>query len=309
MRAFFSPWPERSAVLIVLFHGLFRSRREVASGVCDPQQGITVAFFAEYVESLLGHGITIRELEDALLHPQPGLTAVITFDDGYFSNVHALPVLEEFGVPATFFISTRHVEQQKAFWWDAVYRQASKRGATTSAIRRQVRSLKRFKAQEIESRITQWFGPRALIPVSDCDRPFNPAELADFAKSRHVVLGNHTSDHAILVNYEPQEIFAQIEEAQRFLTGISGAAPRSIAYPNGNYDATVLRIARDAGLEFGLTIRPGLNLPETQQPMELFRLTVWGVPGAGRQGGVLGSMAWHSASAPETGLLQPNAHP
>jgi peptidoglycan/xylan/chitin deacetylase (PgdA/CDA1 family) len=255
------------------------------------------------VESLLTHGIAIRELEDALRHPQPGLTAVITFDDGYYSNVHALRMLEQFGVPATFFISTKHVEEEKSFWWDAVYRHASRGGATTSAIRRQVPSLKCLRAQEIESCITQWFGPRALMPVSDCDRPFNPAELADFAKSRQVVLGNHTSDHAILVNYEPREIRAQIEEAQRFLTGISGAAPRSIAYSNGNYDAKVLKVARDAGLEFGLTIRTGLNLPETQRPMELLRLSVWGVPGGTRQGAALGSIT--ANAKPRTGMLHP----
>jgi peptidoglycan/xylan/chitin deacetylase (PgdA/CDA1 family) len=306
LRAFHSSGPDHSAVLIVLFHGLFRSRQEAASGLCDPQQGITVAFFSEFVESLLTHGVAIGELEDALRYPQPGLTAAITFDDGYFSNVRALGVLEQFDIPATFFISTKHVEDQKSFWWDAVYRQAAKRGATASAIRRQVRSLKRLRAAEIESRIVQWYGPRALMPVSDCDRPFSTAELADFAKSRHVVLGNHTSDHAILINYEAQEIRAQIEEAQRFLTGISGAAPRSIAYPNGNYDARVLEVARDAGLEFGLTIRTGLNVTATQERMELRRLTVWGVPGAALQGRVLGSMA--GDRQPGSATQHPRAH-
>lgn len=89
--------------------------------------------------------------------------------------------------------------------------------------------MKAVRAEEIESRIVQWFGPRALIPASDRDRPFSLAELADFARSRHVFLGNHTRDHAILANYEAQEIRAQIGEAQRFLTASSAAAPASIA--------------------------------------------------------------------------------
>jgi peptidoglycan/xylan/chitin deacetylase (PgdA/CDA1 family) len=290
MKTFGYPKHERSSVLIVLFHSLFRSRSEIASGVCDPQQAITVDFFSQFVESLLTYGVAVRELEDALLHPQGGLTAVITFDDGYFNNVHALGVLEQFDVPATFFISTKHVEDQKSFWWDAVYREAAKRGAGAGAIRKQVQSLKRLRAEEIESIIVQWFGRRALMPVSDCDRPFTRTQLADFAKSRYVFLGNHTSDHAILVNYEPQEIRAQIDEAQRFLAGISGIAPKAIAYPNGTYDLRVLEIARDAGLEFGLTIRAGLNVSPVTQPMELRRLTVWGVPAAAHQGRVLGSM-------------------
>ena len=41
---------------------------------------------------------------------------MLTFDDGYYNNHLALPVLEEFDVPALFFISTNHVKQQKCFW-------------------------------------------------------------------------------------------------------------------------------------------------------------------------------------------------
>jgi peptidoglycan/xylan/chitin deacetylase (PgdA/CDA1 family) len=301
MRPFRASVRERSAVMIVLFHGLFRNRREAASGVCDPQQGITAAFFGEFVESLLAQRVAIRELVQALRCPQDGLTAVITFDDGYFNNVYALGVLEQFGVPATFFISTKHVQEQKSFWWDAMYREARKRGSTDRVIRRQVQGLKRLRAKEIEGRIAQWFGPRALKPVSDCDRPFSTAELAAFARSPYVFLGNHTSDHAILVNYESQGIRDQVEEAQRFLTRIIGTAPKSIAYPNGSYDARVLEIARSAGLEFGLTTRTGLNLTAMQQPMELHRLTVWSVPSAARQGRVLGSLAWNGEPAPIPG--------
>ena len=287
----FDPARDQAAVMVLLFHGLFRDSREVTGGPCDPQQGITVAFFAEFVESLLAGGAVIRELEDAVRRPQRGLTAVITFDDGYFNNIHALDVLQQFGIPATFFISTRHVEEQKAFWWDAVYRHAKKQGASAREIRQRIRALKRLRAEGIESRIVQWFGAGALTPVSDWDRPFTTSELTDFARSRYVFLGNHTSDHAILPNYDPEGVRDQILDAQRFITRISGTAPTSIAYPNGNYDAQVLQIARSAGLEIGLTVRTGLNVATRQDAMELRRLTVWGVPSARRQGRVLGSMA------------------
>jgi peptidoglycan/xylan/chitin deacetylase (PgdA/CDA1 family) len=291
MRAFPGARPQRGGVMLVLFHGLFRSQGEAASGLCDPQQGITAGFFREFVETLLEQGVTIRELESALRRPQEGLSAVITFDDGYFNNAHALAVLEEFGVPATFFISTRHVEEQKSFWWDALYREARKRGTTTTVIRRQLQTLKRLRADEIESCIVQWFGTRALRPVSDCDRPFTTSELVEFARSRYVFLGNHTSDHAILVNYDAQGMRDQILGAQEFLTGVSGTAPKSIAYPNGNYDDRVLQTARDTGLEFGLTLRTGLNFAAALRPLELRRLTLWGVPSAARQGRVFGGVS------------------
>jgi peptidoglycan/xylan/chitin deacetylase (PgdA/CDA1 family) len=281
---------EQGAVLIVLFHGLFQSREEAENGVCDPQQGITLAFFAEFVESLLAHGIAIRGLEDAVRHPRPGISVVMTFDDGYFSNVYALKVLEHFAVPATFFISTRHVLEQKSFWWDAAYREGRKRGTAAARIRKQVQELKSLTTEEIEARIVGWYGPRALTPVSDCDRPFSPAELADFARSRYVSLGNHTHNHGILVNYEARSMRAQIDEAQGFLSSLTGIAPRCIAYPNGQYSRKVLEVVRAAGLEIGLTIRPGINQILTQSLLELRRLTIWGTPSAMHQARVLGSL-------------------
>ena len=43
----------------------------------------------------------------------------ITFDDGYADNYfHAKALLEKYNCPATFFIATAFIDQQKSFWWD-----------------------------------------------------------------------------------------------------------------------------------------------------------------------------------------------
>ena len=276
------------SVMILLFHGLFLSRREAECGVCDPQQGITVAFFRQFLETLLGEGIAIRELEAALRRPEPGLTVVLTFDDGYYNNIHARTILEEFAVPATFFISTGHVVEQKSFWWDALYREGLRRGSSRSSLREQRQRLKGMRADQVEACMVRWFGPQALRPVADCDRPFTTDELATFARSPSVFLGNHTSDHGILTNYDLPGARAQVLAAQEFLARITGTPPRSIAYPNGGYDPSVLRALHGTGLEFGLTLRTGLNVADTLQALELRRLTLWHVPNAARQAKVFG---------------------
>jgi peptidoglycan/xylan/chitin deacetylase (PgdA/CDA1 family) len=44
---------------------------------------------------------------------------VITFDDGYVDNyLNAKPLLEKYNLPATFFISNKHIGTDKEFWWD-----------------------------------------------------------------------------------------------------------------------------------------------------------------------------------------------
>ncbi len=43
----------------------------------------------------------------------------ITFDDGYLDNfLLAKPLLEKYQLPATFFLPTINIGQQKEFWWD-----------------------------------------------------------------------------------------------------------------------------------------------------------------------------------------------
>lgn len=47
----------------------------------------------------------------------------ITFDDGYADNSDtALPILEEAGIPATFFVSSGILDGGREFWWDQLAR-------------------------------------------------------------------------------------------------------------------------------------------------------------------------------------------
>jgi len=46
-------------------------------------------------------------------------SVAITFDDGYLDNYEtAKPLLEKYGVPATFFIATQNMQTGDPFWWD-----------------------------------------------------------------------------------------------------------------------------------------------------------------------------------------------
>lgn len=48
---------------------------------------------------------------------------VVTFDDGYLDNLeYAVPVLEELEVPATIFVSTGTLNQDRELWWDELER-------------------------------------------------------------------------------------------------------------------------------------------------------------------------------------------
>jgi hypothetical protein len=124
------------------------------------------------------------------------------------------------------------------------------------------------------------FGRDALVPVSDVDRPFTPLELLDFASHPLISVGNHTTDHATLTNYSPEEVHAQIQDAQDDLRRMTGKLPAIIAYPNGNESPAVVDAARSAGLLFGVGVRPGRNhlplQPGSPEAMTLRRFTLTG---------------------------------
>jgi peptidoglycan/xylan/chitin deacetylase (PgdA/CDA1 family) len=272
--AYLKLFNERSALMCFLFHSLFRDEREIAQNLCDPLDHTTIAKFREFIAHYLKAGYQFITVDDILGGLEAGKKyALITFDDGYFNNTLALPILEEFDVPATFFISTDHVKKNKSYWWDALYRERMAQGASLDQLDAETEELKALPTEQIEARLIERFGPDCLRPRGDIDRPFTLEELREFARNPHVHLGNHTADHAILINYRPEEAREQILGAQAQLQEVTGSAPIALAYPNGAHTDAIVKISGEAGIKVAFTVRPKKNvLPLDRASENLLRL-------------------------------------
>ncbi|MFD2217311.1 polysaccharide deacetylase family protein [Hymenobacter bucti] len=263
-----------------MFHVLFEDERVPARHLVDPQQHITTRIFAEFITYYQAHGYAFVAPADVLAGLDPGGKYVlITFDDGYYNNHLALPILRRYGVPATFFISTHHVQANRAFWWDVVYRERQRRPLSPADQQAEHALLKTLRHDEVDDYLRAHFGEACLQPVSDLDRPFTPAELRAFAREPEVVLGNHTAHHAVLTNYAPPAAQQELAECQQYLAQLTGSAPVAVAYPNGNHSPAVLAAAAQVGLQLGTTVQAGKNyLPLTPQAgcLQLKRFLLWG---------------------------------
>lgn len=63
--------------------------------------------------------VPLSEQLDRLGHKDSGGTLSITFDDGYLDNFkNAAPILEDLGLPATFFVATGFIGTDQVAWWD-----------------------------------------------------------------------------------------------------------------------------------------------------------------------------------------------
>lgn len=109
-----------SKSLILMYH-------RVAEGHADPW-GLAVSpgHFAEHLAVLreASRPMHLQQLVAALGNGGgSGRGTIVTFDDGYADNLHgAKPLLEKAGIPATMFLTTGYLGEQREFWWDELER-------------------------------------------------------------------------------------------------------------------------------------------------------------------------------------------
>lgn len=251
---------EKNQLLVFYFHGLYKTKKEKELNHVDPQNNITVSEFTCFIDYFLKHKYHFIKPGDLLTGmPVNGPCVMITFDDGYFNNVLAVDVLKKYGIPASFFISTSNVLENKSFWWDIIYKYRKKQGAHLKKIRTEQAFLKSYKSKFIEDYVEMNFGKNCHQPWSDIDRPMSVEELKGFSKIPLVSIGNHTHNHSILTNNNSQEIKEELEFCNKKLFEITGTTPDIIAFPNGNFNEKILEIVQSAGFRFAFTIENKVN--------------------------------------------------
>jgi peptidoglycan/xylan/chitin deacetylase (PgdA/CDA1 family) len=112
--------PYRTRALILLYHRVVTLRS-------DPWVlSVAPHHFAEHLEILQQYARPLQLQHLAQVLPQgklPARSVIVTFDDGYADNLHnAKPALERYEIPATFFLTTGHMRNEREFWWDELER-------------------------------------------------------------------------------------------------------------------------------------------------------------------------------------------
>ena len=251
---------ENNQLLIFYFHGLYESSTQKGLHHIDPQKNMTVNQFDEFVDYFLSHNYVFLKPEDLLADLKiENKYVMITFDDGYFNNMLALDVLNKYNIPSVFFITANNVITNRSFWWDIIYKYRFKQGVSELKIQNEQELLKHLKYEEIDKYILENFGSDSFKPWSDADRPLTEKEVRLLANSPYAVIGNHTYNHAILPNYNKEEITDEISRSNTFLKNLTGITPTSIAFPNGNFNKICLDVAEEIGFRVAFNAVPKKN--------------------------------------------------
>lgn len=210
----------------------------------------------------------------------PARAVCITFDDGYRS-VHdlALPVLNEFGLPATVFVSTAYLDSG-AMWnetiADAVRRlpdgTADLSGAGIGIGARELRSAedRRHLLNELTAH-AKYLPPAerlalterltALVGGGGADSLMLTPEMIRTMAARRFEIGAHTVSHPILTSLNDDAARHEIEQCKRDLEAITGTPVRYFAYPNGkvgkDFDERHKEMVRAAGFAAAFSTEVG----------------------------------------------------
>ncbi|GAB2498719.1 polysaccharide deacetylase family protein [Alkalibacterium psychrotolerans] len=266
---------EENSLIVMMFHSLVKDQSEISLNHIDSSLAVTTEEFEEFIVYFLDKGykfVAPNDIIEGLNKNQKHI--LITFDDGYYNNSNALPLLKKYDIPAVFFATVKNIQQNRSYWWDVLYRESLKRNVSAEQNLELIKKLKEKTTIEIISYLEEVYGKDSFIPLSDIDRPFTPDELLDFSQNKLVYIGNHTLNHAILTNYDLKSVSDQISIAQEEIKKFIGHYPNSIAYPNGNHSTEIRNICRKLNIDIGFTTRAHRNRIPVKNMLRLGRYSI-----------------------------------
>ncbi|MDD4197922.1 MAG: polysaccharide deacetylase family protein [Paludibacter sp.] len=106
---------EKPGLNTFLFHACLEKDADFERNLIYPQERLTVSRFKNFIDYFLHNGyefIDPTKISSTQLNPNRKY-GLITFDDGYYNQFNILPVLEEYKIPAVFYVPTDYLDNGK----------------------------------------------------------------------------------------------------------------------------------------------------------------------------------------------------
>jgi peptidoglycan/xylan/chitin deacetylase (PgdA/CDA1 family) len=264
-------------VLVLLYH-------RVTTLASDPEMlAVTPDNFRAQMQHLKETVQLVRFEEDWTKISEPAVA--VTFDDGYADNVlEALPILEEVGVPATFFVSTGTIGTPQEFWWHELEHLILGEGELPGSFTLSGDSLRKSwptgsederqrlyhdivalttsadarRRTSVLAQLRDWGAERA--ECGDGNRALSVDELRRLAASSMVTIGAHTVNHLQLSALPPDAQREEMERSKRELETWLGREITTFSYPYGrrcHYTKESVALCRELGFSKAAANFPG----------------------------------------------------
>jgi peptidoglycan/xylan/chitin deacetylase (PgdA/CDA1 family) len=256
----------RDDAVILMYHRIGVVER-------DPWRlAVTPARFAEQLAVIkdVFHPLPLQALRESIAMRQiPRDTAVITFDDGYRDNLTtAQPLLGEYDLPATLFVTTGYLDSERDFWWDELEDVCAELGTDS---RTEWQRLQRLSCAERENALDELW-QRAGCTRPAASRTMTSDDLLELA-SELFEIGAHTVSHPPLSTLTRRAQLEEIGASKDRLEALVGRPVTSFSYPHGDYSTITRRAVACAGFTTACTTVGGA-VAGGSRPLELPRLHV-----------------------------------
>ncbi len=280
----------RRGLSIMIYHRVLAAPDPLFPGEIDREA------FSRHL-GLLKSSFNVLALHDAVRLARAGelppRAACITFDDGYADNaVEALPILQRFGLPATFFVATGFLDGGR-MWNDTVIELV--RRAPGESFDARTAGLGQLPLDGVDARraaIGTLIGHLKYLPMEErlamvellaAEADYGLAEdlmmSSDQVRQLHAAgmgIGAHTVNHPILAAIPALLAGDEIAAGKQRLETLLGAPVPLFAYPNGkpnvDYRAEHVGIVRELGFEGAVSTAWGGRCGDLYQ---LPRFTPW----------------------------------
>src|SRR5581483_4319177 len=283
-------------VAILMYHSVLDNEEEqrlVLGGIAH-----SPAVFRQQIEAIARHYDPIS-LDDLLSFVREGKSVptravVVTFDDGYADNLEvAVPILNQVGVPATFYITVDCVETARLPWpsrlrypfftsKERAWRQGDSRAFPLDgeASRNQAylqacdecAKLTGAAQNEFLERIERELN--AAIPISTETKMLTWDQARALRKKGHIV-GSHTMTHPNMAYVSLEDARRELLQSKQKLDAQMGEPVTHFSYPCPalwpHWNAKTLAMSKEIGYETAVTTEGGM-VRKQDDPLCLHRM-------------------------------------
>lgn len=274
-------WGSRSFHILMYHHVTDRDE------VFLPQ--VTARVFGEQME-YLKREYRVRGLDELVEMIKrgeeiPARSVAITFDDGYEDIYrNAFPVLKKYDLPATVFVSTGFIDDDRLPWTDElgfIFKETIATGleimiggrsecfsfrdeADRLGVFREVKNRLKLLYDPERAELCEQIKKQLVVSQSNPVRILTGSQIKEMAEEG-ISFGTHTVHHPILTRIPPRRAQEEITESKSCLEDIIGQEVKGFCYPNGgkdDFNDVIKSMVQHAGYWFGCTTVEGANGPD-----------------------------------------------
>ena len=207
----------------------------------------------------------------------PNREIAITFDDGYYDNYrNAFPILKEFRIPATIFVTTGHIGGNDMFWWDKIA-YLKKWDLLEELVMNIPRMIREGNTGRIPDLSGNGVDPVKVIHMmklagrtnrekifslmdrlaarnfsTDKKRVFLSWDEIREMKNHGIDICSHTHTHPVLTELDSDELRDELLTSRNMICEVCGEQQIGFAYPDGWFDERVKKLVIESGYRYAV---------------------------------------------------------